>query len=50
VVYGKFLPDGFDFTLVVVHLKAYSDPSGFRTNLVDEEGVGGDRKFLGTEA
>ena len=25
VVYGKVLPDGFDFTLVVVHLKAYTD-------------------------
>ena len=25
VVEGKVLPDGFDFTLVVVHLKAYSD-------------------------
>ena len=26
VVYGKVLPNGFDFTLVVVHLKAYFDP------------------------
>jgi len=26
LVYGKVLPDGFDFTLVVVHLKAYFDP------------------------
>jgi endonuclease/exonuclease/phosphatase family metal-dependent hydrolase len=34
VVYGKFLPDGFDFTLVVVHLKAYSDP---RSTSIREE-------------
>ncbi len=26
VVQGKFLPDGFDFTMVVVHLKAFFDP------------------------
>ena len=35
VVYGKFLPDGFDFTLVVVHLKAYSDPRS--TSIREEE-------------
>lgn len=35
VVYGRFLPDGFDFTLVVVHLKAYSDPRS--TSIREEE-------------
>jgi endonuclease/exonuclease/phosphatase family metal-dependent hydrolase len=29
------LPDGFDFTLVVVHLKAYSDPRS--TSIREEE-------------
>ena len=31
VVYGKVLPDGFDFTLVDVHLKAYFDPESIAT-------------------
>ena len=31
VVYGKFVSGGFDFTLVVVHLKAYSDPKSRAT-------------------
>jgi endonuclease/exonuclease/phosphatase family metal-dependent hydrolase len=35
VVYSKFLPDGFDFTLAVVHLKAYSDPRS--TSIREEE-------------
>jgi len=35
VVYGKFLPNGVDFTLVVVHLKAYSAPRS--TSIREEE-------------
>ncbi len=31
VVYGKVLPNGFDFTLVVVHLKAYFDSKSTAT-------------------
>ena len=31
VVYGKVLPNGFDFTLVVIHLKAYPDPKSRAT-------------------
>ena len=31
VVYGKVLPDGFDFTLVVIHLKAHFDSKSTAT-------------------
>lgn len=41
VVEGKVLPDGFDFTLVVVHLKAYSD---FKSRTIREQQL----KLLGT--